>query len=277
MTVSAEMKDHLASNVTWLCPIWRITATDGTVAAYIGHTRQLVHDGITYKVAAIDPARGQKKIGLEPNTSDLIAPFDEIVVEAELHGGKWKHARIEKAWVNYLDLSMGEVDKESGFAGKFKPLAGQSFTVEFLSLASQLQQEIGDTTEPLDGRASIAELGIDPAPHTHARTVTAVTSRQSFTVGGTAQADGYFQNGLATFTTGDNDDLQMEIKNNVGNVISLQLAMPYNIAIGDAVTLVRGYARTRDDAKALGEEVMVDFQGFPDLPGLRAVLKFPRS
>ena len=276
MPVSAEMKEHLASNVTFLVPLWKMTALDGLVAAYAGHTRQLVYDGVAYKVEAVDAARSVRKLGLEPNVSELTAPFDEIVVEAELHGGRWTHARIEKTWVNYKDLTMGGVYTEKGYAGKFHLDAQtRSFTVEFLSLASQFHQEIGDVTQPTDARVSIDELGIDPAPHTHARMVTAVTSRQQFTVNGTAQADNYFRYGLAELTSGDNDGLLMEIKSNVGNVITLQLSMPYDIAVGDTVTLVRGYDSTRDSAKVLGGDVMVNYKGFPDLPGLSKVLKFP--
>ncbi len=269
-----EMIAHLDGNPTWLCPVWKMTAVDGTVAAYCGHTRQLVIDGVTCQVEAVDISRPQRKIGLEPNTSDMEGPFDSIVKEADIYGGKWKHARIEKAWVNYRDLTMGGVNKESGFVGKIgTDTAKQTYLAEFLSLASQLHQEIGDVTQPTDARASIAELPIDPTPYTHARTVTAPASRRAFTVDGTAQADHYFRYGLAKFTSGDNNSLWMEIKDNTGNDITLQLAMPYAIQAGDAVTLVMGYDGSRDSAKALNDAI--NMAAFPDLPGLQAVLRFP--
>jgi uncharacterized phage protein (TIGR02218 family) len=274
MTITSAMVAHLAGSPTTLCPVWKMTALDGTVVAYCGHTRRLVIGDVIYKAVAADFSRSKRKIGLEPNTSDLTAPFDEAITEADIYGGKWKHARIEKQWVNYFDLSMGGVYQESGFAGKFSVTAGQSFTVEFLSLSSQLRQEIGDVTSPTDQRVSIAELAIDPAPYTHERAITAAGSRRQFTVDGSPQADGYFRYGLAVFTSGDNEGLRMEIKNNVGNVISLQLGMPYEIAVSDAVTLVRGYDGTRESAKTLDDAI--NFRGFPDLPGLNSVLRFPQ-
>lgn len=273
MPVSVAMKAHLAQGTTFICPALKMTALDGAVAAYCGHTRQLTIDSVLYQVGAIDPSRAQRRTGLEPNTSDVVIPFDDTVIEAEVYAGKWKHARIEKFWVNYLDLTMGKVYLEKGFAGKFGVVAGRHCVPEFRSLSQQFHQEIGDVVQPNDLRASISELGIDPAPHTHARTVTGVTSRQVFTVGGSAQADNYFRYGSSAFTAGNNDGIGVEIKSNAGNVITLQLAMPYDIQIGDTVTLIRGYDGTRASAKALG--AIDTFMGFPDLSGLNAVLRFP--
>ena len=274
MPVSAAMKTHLEGD-TWLAPLWKMTAVNGSVVAYAGHTRQLVFNSVTYKVAAVDFARSQRRLGLEPNVSDLVAPLDGDVTEVSIHAGKWKHARIEKEWVNYRDLTMGSVYREVGFVGKIKPNKRAGiFTVEFQSLAQQLHQLIGDVTEPTDTRAAISELGIDPAPYTFSRTVTAVASRQVFTVGGAALTDNDFRYGKVTWATGANSVTPgREIKSNAGNVITLQYAMHYNIAIGDSVTLVKGYDGTRASAKALG--VMDTFRGFPDLPGLSNVLRFP--
>ena len=66
----------------------------------------------------------------------------------------------------------------------------------------------------------------------------------------------------------------MEIKSNVGNAITLQLPMRSDIQIGDTVDLIAGYDGSREQARdKFGAMEM--FDGEPDLPGLRAVLKYP--
>lgn len=271
MTVSAAMVDHLAGNITTLCQIWKITARDGDVVARAAHQWNITFNSVVYYATPFEPSRPMQKIGLTPDSAELTSPYDDDITEASIRAGKWKGARIIKEMVNYKDTSMGSVCKQVGFAGKFDVLSDR-FMVEFLSLSSPLSQEIGDTTDPLDSRKRLSELGIDITPYTHARTVTAFTDRRNFTVNGTAQVDGYFKNGLVLFTSGDNDDIEREIKNNVGNVIELQLPMPYNVAVSDGVTLYRGYQRTRDDAKLLG--AMVGFRGTPDLPGINELITY---
>lgn len=274
MTVSAAMIDHLAGNVTFLAELWKMVARDGTVAAYAAHQWNITFDSVLYVSAPIEPTRSTTKIGLDADSAELNGVFDDVIIEQDVRAGKWRGARITKEIINYLDTSIGSVSKQVGFAGKFS-ISGDRFTVEFLSLTSLLSQEIGDLTSPLDRRRRLSELGIDITSFTHARTVTTFTDRRNFTVDGAAQADGYFKNGVVLFTSGDNDDLEMEIKDNVGNNIELQLPMPYNIANGNTVTLYRGYLQTRDDAKAVG--AMIGLEGEPDLPGLNEVYTYPQD
>lgn len=270
---SAAMIDHLGSNATFLCELIKFVARDGTVAARCSHTQNLTFNSILYTAAPLEPSQMTRKMGLEADSAEIVGVFDDGITEANVRAGKWRGARMTKEIVNYLDLTMGSVSKQVGFAGTFF-ISGDRFTVEFLSLSSLLNQEIGDLTSPLDRRRRLSELGINITSYTHARTVASFVDRRNFTVNGTAQADGYFKNGVALFTGGGNANIEMEIKNNVGNVIELQLPMPYNIAASDAVTLYRGYLQTRDDAKVVG--AMLDFEAEPDMPGINQLITYPQ-
>lgn len=271
---SAALLDHLASNVTTLCALWKITATDGTVAAYAAHTRSLTFSSVAYSAAPVEPTRFTQTLGVhEANHIELLGIFDDIVTEADLQGGRWKNAKIVFEYVNYLDLSMGSVGKMKGQAGKFSINNG-TFTVEFRSLADLLSQDIGDLTSPLDRNRKPEDLGVNMAPFTFARTVTAVADRRNFTVGGTAQINNYFAYGRAEFTSGPNNGLKMEIKASVGNVIELQLPMRSTIAIGNTLNLIAGYDGTRAQARDKFAAA-INFSGEPDLPGLQTVMKYP--
>jgi uncharacterized phage protein (TIGR02218 family) len=271
---SVAMLDHLGSNVTFLCPIWRMTAADGAVAAYAAHTRDLTFDSVAYSAAQVEPTRFSQTLGvLQPNNAELFGIFDSIVTEADVQGGRWKNAKIVTDYVNYLDLTMGSVQRMRGQAGKFSINNG-TFTVELRSISDLLQQEIGDLTSSLDRNRRPEDLGVSMVPFTHARTVTASPDRRNFTVGGTAQVNDYFKYGRVTFTSGANNGQQMEVKANVGNVIELQLPVRSTITIGDTVTLIAGYDSTREQARDKFN-AMEAFRGEPDLPGIKAILQYP--
>jgi len=66
----------------------------------------------------------------------------------------------------------------------------------------------------------------------------------------------------------------MEIKDNTGNVIELQLPMRSDIAISDTVSLLAGYDGSIEQARdKFG--AAENFSGEPHLPGLRSILKYP--
>jgi uncharacterized phage protein (TIGR02218 family) len=280
MTVDATMLTHLAQNVTFCIPIWKMTAVDTTVAAYCAHTRGLTFSSVTYTAAPVEATQFTQTVGLDANHVELFGVFDTIVTEQDIQGGKWKNAKIVFEYVAYDPASgaihptvVGSVGKMKGQAGKFS-LNNGTFKVEFRSLSDLLSQEIGDLTSPIDRNRRPEDLGVSMGSFTFARTVTAFTSRMSFTVGGTAQVNDYFKYGRAEWSTGANAGLKMEIKSSVGNLINLQLPMRGAIANGDTLNLIAGYDGSREQARDKFA-AMEAFNGEPDLPGLQAVLKYP--
>lgn len=266
---------HLQQNVTFLCPIWKMTAPDSTVAAYAAHTRNLTFNSVNYSAAPVEPTRFTQTIGLQANHVELFGVFDSIVTEEDVQGGRWKNAKIIFEYVNYLDLTMGSVGRMKGQAGKFSINNG-TFTVEFRSLSDLLSQEIGELTSPISRQRSLLEL-VGPsniATFTFARTVSSVTDRRNFVISGTAKPNEYFRYGKVTFTSGANSGRSMEIKDNVGNAIELQLPMLRTIANGDAVSLIAGWDGSRDQARDkfnAAENISAE----PDLPGLKGILSYP--
>lgn len=255
-------------------------ATDGTRASYAGHTRNLTFNSLTYTAAPVEPSRFSLTLGLDANHVELFGVLDDTVTEPGIQGGKWKNAKITFEYIAYDPATgaasatvTGSVGKMKGQAGKFT-LNNGTFRVEFRSLSDLLSQEIGELTSPIDRNRRPEDLGVSMTSFTHARTVTAVTNRMVFTVGGTAQANDYFKYGRAEFTSGANSGLKMEIKSSAGNVITLQLPMRSDIAIGNNVTLIAGYDGSIEQARdKFG--AAINFNGEPTLPGLKAIIKYP--
>lgn len=276
MPESAEMIDHLAGNVTFLCDLVRMTAEDGEVWAAASHSHEdgVTFDGTVYEPLPITVTHRQCKIGLDPDSAEITAPYDDIVTEADVRGGRWEDAKIYMATVNYFDLSMGATDEHGGFAGKIKPLKGR-FVVEFRSKSSKLAQTLGDLTSATDRNSTIAETGVDEAAFTHAAEVTAVTDRRTFTVD-LSPADDLFKYGRVEWLTGANVDTPpLEIKGNTGGAIELQLATRSAIQVGDTLNLIQGYDGTRETARdVIGGDAVLNMQAETDMPGLGPLMRF---
>jgi uncharacterized phage protein (TIGR02218 family) len=277
MATTAQ-KEALQSNCTFCTadPIIKIVARDGTTIAYAPHTRYLTVGATVYAPASpVDVTRPVCKVGLQPDSGEFVGPFDDVITEGDIYGGKWKGARAYTAYVvDYRDVATyGVVQERNWLVGKIKP-RGSSFMMELLSLSSALNQQIGEETQPIDRRRRLDELGISIAAYTHSTTVLSVIDRRRFTVGHVA-ANSYFKYGLIRFTSGACDDLEMEIKDNTAGALELQLPMRSDVQVGDACIVIRGYDGTRESAKLLGAVVVEGMQCEPDLPGLSKVLEYP--
>lgn len=283
MSISDELKDHRFSNVTFCCPIWKMAAKDGTVAAYCAHTRQLVFDSVTYKVSSVESTRPMEKIGLQPNSVEVTGIFDDIVTRANLEAGKWSGAFMRYEEVNYLDLTMGSTGIIEGTVGKVAALNEIAYKLEFLSKSDALQQLLGELTSPVDRNAFPA--GVDVEDYTFAAEITNVTSNRKFKVDhvpviAAPYKENYFRYGVVRFTSGANIGQEMEVKistttdTNTKTEIEVQLPFSGVIAIGDDVELIAGYDGSRDQLRdKFGD--MEDGNMEPDLPGMKAVLRYP--
>jgi uncharacterized phage protein (TIGR02218 family) len=281
MAVSASMLSHLQSNVTFLIPIWTMLATDNTRASYAAHTRNITFNSIAYSAAPVEPSQFTQTLGLDANHVELFGVLDTTVTEPDIQGGRWKNAKITFEYIAYDPATgaasatvTGSVGKMKGQAGKFTINNG-TFRVEFRSLSDLLSQEIGELTSPVDRNRRPEDLGVSMAPFTFARSVTGTPpDRMNFTVTGATFANEYLKYGRAEFTSGANAGLKMEIKNNIGNAVELQLPMRSVIASGNTVTLIAGYDGSREAARDKFSAAEA-FNGEPDLPGLKAIIKYP--
>jgi len=274
----------LGSNVVFLCPIWKITSRDGLTAAYCGHTRPaagknwnpltpFLFNGVTYTPSASVNTRDVHKIGFSPNSSQINGVFDNIIKRSEVEGGRWKLAKVTYEYVNYLDLTLGSTGKIVGVVGQIE-VKNPEYTMEFFSNAQLLHQLIGDMTSPTD--RSNFPAGLLKTSYQSNRNVVSSADQRHLVVDGAAIADNYYTEGIVFWTTGNNAKYNgMEIKSNTGNTLELQLPMPEVITAGDHVTLLAGYDGTRDQMKSKFSD-MIDFQGEPDLPGLRVPFSYPQ-
>jgi len=121
-----------------------------------------------------------------------------------------------------------------------------------------------------------------------AATVGSVTNRRQFTitVTETRAIDDWFNYGAVTWETGDNTGLSMEVKDYVdaGNVVHLFLTMPYDIQVGDKLTIYPGCSKMiyGEDGTTLEVNGCVskfdnifNYRGEPYVPGQDEYLNTP--
>lgn len=109
-------------------------------------------------------------------------------------------------------------------------------------------------------------------------TVATVASRSSFTSSAIARADGWFNGGLITFTSGENAGIEAEVKRWIdsSNTIELHLPVPFTIAAADAFTLRAGCDLLKATCIAKFDN-LYNFRGFEQMPTRDEVLAYPDS
>jgi uncharacterized phage protein (TIGR02218 family) len=117
---------------------------------------------------------------------------------------------------------------------------------------------------------------MNEADFTFSGSVTAVNvARRDFQTT-VSQTTNYFKRGYVKWTSGDNTGLTMEVNKSFGTAgrIVLWLPMPYNVAVGDTFNVVAGCDRLYSTCINKFDNV-VNFRGFPWIPGTDAVLRTP--
>ena len=274
--------------------VWKITRTDGITFAFTTHDEPVKWMGLTYtpcdslKASAADSGILSAGGGVGDSAVNGILS-DDSITEHDLANGLFDGATVE-VWLVPWDQSTYAADQPqrltAGLLGKTSQ-GGLTYTAEMLTPGSKL------TTRPLleaytpacrwdlgDGRCPV-----DLEALRVASTVTGIEAKNAFSRAtfrrffdtGLTEPDGYFDFGVLTWTTGDNAGLSSEVKEYGGGMITLWNAMPSEIQAGDQYTIVPGCNKTREDHTVKFGLNMVDFGGFPDIPGQDVLIRTPNA
>jgi len=284
-TISVALKAHLAGETTTVCTCWKVTREDATVFAFTDHDRDLVIDGVTYLAASGYTASNvvtHAALDVDNLTLEGLLT-DDSITEDDLRAGLWDRAAIEIFLVNWADLTQGALIQRTGHLGEVTCNRG-SFSAELRGLTQAYSRVIGELTSP-GCRADLgdARCGVDLGPFTVTGTITAVDadlvtlSDSSRTEPGPdSSSSGYFDFGLLTMTSGDNDGFSMEIKSYDVGVFVLQLPLPYVVAVGDTYTASAGCDKALATCRDKFDNV-VNFRGEPWSAGVDAVVQVGRQ
>lgn len=280
-TLSGALATHIAGEVTTLATCWEITRRDGQIFRFTDHVEDLVVSAQTYKAATGYTASTVESSGdLAVDNLEVESFLDSPdITETDLLAGKWDHSDIRIFRVNYTAPGDGTRKVRKGTIGEVVVLE-KRFRAELRGLTQPLQQTIGRIySRRCDADLGDARCGVNLAPLTQTGTVVTVTSRSAFTASGlTGAPDGWFNDGLMTFTSGANNGVGREVKRWIDSTDSfeLKLPFPYNVLVGEMFTVFPGCDLNLSTCLAKFNNV-VNFRGFPYIPGRDAAVRYPDS
>lgn len=284
-TLTAAMASHVAGSAHTRARMLRLDMVDGSTVAVTDHDRLLAFD-LGDGSADYSPRTGivasdlALSTGFDADDVEVTGPLVEAATEAwhvtktMVEGGRFDDAEARFFEVNWSDLSAGAAKLLKGRVVLAEVIGGR-FKLAINSEIARFAQETGRTiTGFCDADFGDARCGFSPTTDTV--TVTAVTDARRFTVTNpNARANDFFNLGLATFTAGALDGCRpVEVFDwTSGGVVTLWTELPEAPAIGDTLELRQGCAKTR--AACLDFDNVVNFRGFPDVPGSDQVLRYP--
>lgn len=279
ISASADMITHLAQRTTTLALLWLVTRADGQVFAFTSHDADIEVSGVTYVASyGFSPSALQSGAGLAVGNAEVSAVFNgSAITEADLRAGLWDHADVRVRAVNWADTSQGVLKLLRGWLGEVS-FDGFRYRAELRGVADLVNRSTGEIVTPGCSAAfGDARCGADVSDHTYPGEVTAVTSNRLFDTDLAANSDGatadYFQGGILTWVTGANAGRSMEVKTNAADgEVTLHLPMEGTVAPGDTFTVVAGCDKSKATCIAKFDNVL-NFRGFPDLPGIDQVLR----
>ncbi|MBA1147419.1 DUF2163 domain-containing protein [Ectothiorhodospiraceae bacterium WFHF3C12] len=273
-----EYQAALDAGVTTLAYCVRIERRDGTVHRFTSHDRELemLDTGAVYV-----PDQGGADItairhgdGVDPDNFDLEGALTASgFSRGDIAAGLFDFAEIYLFRTLWDDPREDDEPLAKGIWGKAELRDGRYMT-EFRSLSSFFQQSRGRVFGPTcDADLGDSRCKVDLAPLTVSGSVQAIADRRTFTDSTRAEADDWFGGGLITMTSGGNAGISREVESFSAGKFTLWTVFPYELAVGDTYTATPGCRKRLQDCRDKYDNV-VNFRGFPHLPGRDVVNRF---
>lgn len=281
--------DHVPCLTRW-AQCWTITRTDGEVFAFTSLDRPLSFRGVAHQPCAslaASAAEQSTALGTVGNQELLGIISDVGISERAVINGLFDFARVE-CWLVPWDNTTGQTPSRimAGTLGGVSQTT-TGFKFEVLTDAAELRQRalletftpgcrygfgsVNDSRCPVDLAAltvsgSVTSTAVPAAWNQATRRIVIDSSR--------AEADGYFDLGVLTFDTGNNAGASSEIKSFAGGVFVLWSPMLYPIEATDTYSASPGCNKS-PAAHLVFNADMLDFGGFPDVPGNDSINQAP--
>lgn len=265
---------------TW-AQCMRIERTDGEVLAMTELDADVTYDSVTYQSSvSYTPTTIDGTASLSVNNAET-GGFLSIngISKADVVAGLYDGATVYFLLVDYSDNSLVR-HLGKGYLGEAE-IKENSYTIEYRSLTQKLQQTVGRYyTAECNAQLGDSRCGVDlnTAELTKTGTVTSVTSNQVFAASGLPDSDtsdDYFNYGLITFTSGDNDGIACEVKdyNDATGEFTTFIPFPYDIATSDTFSVYAGCDKRKATCIAKFDNV-INFRGFDMIPGADQINQF---
>ncbi len=278
------LKQHMAGGATTVCRAWRVARRDGVVMGFTDHDLDLVIDGETYSARSGLSARSlQQATGLSvDNTEAVGALSDAAVREEDILRGLYDDAEVTAYLVNWQDSSQRSVLFRGSF-GEIQREKG-AFRVELRGLTERLNQPVGRAYVPTCGaRLGDAQCQVDLAlpGRVVEGTIRALDTARSFLVEiPLTLGVGWFEQGVLVFAGGSNAGQPFAVRLDTSEAGARRIVLDRTPnpapTVGERVLLTVGCDRRVATCRDKFQNIL-NFQGFPHIPGDDWLRRFPSS
>ena len=282
--LSAAFQAHVATGTTTLCRAWAITRSDGVRYGFTDHDVALAFDGMVFKAdTGLSASALAQSTGLSvDNTEALGALSDAAVSEVDIEAGRFDGAEVQAWLVNWQDVDVRWLQ----FRGSIGELrrGGGAFHAELRGLTEALNRPIGRIYQkPCTAVLGDAQCRFNTATPGYFADVTLAAGSDGLVFEwpdtGAFEPD-WFRRGRLDVQSGAAAGLWGVIKDDdlSGGMRRIELWQKLRVplAAGDQVRVVAGCDK-RTETCRLKFDNLVNFQGFPDIPGEDWVMAVPRA
>jgi uncharacterized phage protein (TIGR02218 family) len=224
----------------------------------------------------------ESDLGFVVGGSEVVGALSTAAIsEADIANARYDGASVEFWLVDWTSVD-ARVLIDAGVVGEIKRTE-HAFNAEVRSLATLLDQPFGRffqsgcSADLGDARCAVDTTA---AAYRATGTIDSTDGRLLFSLPLAGFDDGWFANGVATFTSGANAGRKLAVKSHVATAthanIALWTALDGDIAVGDGVELTAGCDKRLATCAAKFAN-QVNFRGFPHIPGLDALLSYANS
>jgi uncharacterized phage protein (TIGR02218 family) len=276
--IPTELANRLASGVTTLCHVWRITRRDGEVFAFTDHDRPLSFDEITCEpMTGVSAGAVEKSLGLGVDTASISGALNsDAITEDDLARGLWDGARVDLYRVDWSDPSL----RVHLFAGRIGEVRRgvSAFEAELRGLQAALNVPVGRVFSRFcDADLGDARCGkdVETATFRGEGLVTEVLGPAAFRADGLeAYAEGWFARGRLAWSAGGESEVSAHRLEAGDAVLELLDAPGAVLSVGAAFTVYAGCDKRFETCRAKFANTL-NFRGFPHMPGNDAVQARP--
>lgn len=287
MALQAELEAHLAGGFTTVARCWGITRKDGQQYGFTDHDLDLVFEGLSFRAdTGLSAVSLEQSTGLSvDNTEALGALSDASISEVDIESGRFDGAEIICWLVNWADVS----ERSLLFRGTIGELrrAGGAFQAELRGLTEALNRPLGRVyLKSCTAVLGDAACGFDRDETGYAdqREIEDVQEARVFSWQDLAEFEaGWFTRGTILVLSGAGEGLSGVIKRDAfegvsgeTRVIELWEPIRATLAVGDQIRLEAGCDK-RFETCRLKFANLLNFQGFPDIPGDDWMVSTPRQ
>ncbi|WP_375256050.1 DUF2163 domain-containing protein [Yoonia sp.] len=283
---AADLYDHLAGGVTHTCTCWAVTRRDGVTFGFTDHDRPLRFEGHAFQPEGGMTARAlSSSVGLSVNNTAALGVLSSAAIEeTDILAGRYDGAEVMTWRVRWDDVD-ARVLQFRGTMGEITRGAG-GFEAELHGLTDALNQPQGrsylTSCSAILGDAACGFDLDDPAvgfaydlPEEHSGQMLVLEAPDL-----TSYADGWFVHGICEVVTGAAKGMIAAIKGDqltqTGRQLTLWSEFAVPLPAGSRLRVVAGCDK---HAKTCVEKFsnLLNFQGFPDIPGEDWLVSAPRS